>query len=213
MTFICIRRGNSLAPGGAQSDREGVKGMVSDTSLFLASSRSTWTSLLLHLSLQRDRHDYTASSARRIYFSKLLVSRLSILGSWLEAEVCFPFLPSWAIPNFCVDQFVLLWSVFLILRRMLNSESGQWKLTRWLNGQSLELQFGAPFGARILLVWADRPSLHLLPTSCSRVSSPGVAGGLWYSGDHVCAWGHPSPPKERSAPELLPAARSHRICI
>lgn len=140
------------------------------------------------------------SSARCIYFSKLLGSRLSTLVSWLETKVHFPFLPSWETPKYCIYQFVLLSSVFPILRQMLKSGSGQWKLARWLHEQSLELQFGAPFGACIILVWADRPSFHLLLTSCSlRCSSLMLLVGCGTVGT-VCVPGSSFPSEGKEHP-------------
>lgn len=115
--------------------------MISNTSPFLACSRSVWTSLLLHLFLQKDRHPCTSIQYQKnLNFKAFLVQAFSF-SLLLKKSMCFFFflciyflttLSLWVVllSNCCVHQFVFLWSMFLILKQTSKCGSGQGKLSQ-----------------------------------------------------------------------------------
>lgn len=162
---------------------------ISHTSPFLVAGRSAWTSLLLHPSLEGQAplrlHPVPDAPKFQNFYDPGFQFDSVHLERGKKKKVCFLSLPSRAVPasNYCVYQFVLLWSVFLIPKRMLRAGPGQWKLASWYQERSLELLFGAPFGACIFLAWADCPSLLPSPQPAHRGDAPWC--GRWV----VVWWG------------------------
>lgn len=159
--------------------------MISNTSPFLACSRSVWTSLLLHPFLQKDRHPCTSIQYQKnLNFKAFLVQAFSFSNLLKKVCVLFSFFLMYLFFTYPVSlgsspAIELLHSPICVFMIHVSNFKANFKiwvrtgktLTSQLNKRNLQLLFGACFRVCIFLT-RPNPSLLPLPMACGPAVTP-----------------------------------------